>query len=427
VNNKITGTSTPIKVIAYMFGICELAIVYGSTKLIGAQQWALIIFAIVFPILIGIAFFIILWKKPYNFYPPSEYGDSVKPQEFVGALQKDETKTKYLLQIENSNELIESIEILDIEDKPIENDDIQPEKNWRFYADEGDYIKARELILKNLDEEINENEKSIWITRSAIILTFLDFPTSEKEFPNLIRKFPNHYPTYYWYSRIYMKTKQYSKALNILDEAIKILPENNDILLEKALIYIEIDELPKARELLEKIIHEKKYTSQVARAYQQIGSIYQKTDDIDNAKANYLNAYKTMPSDQSNISSIAQFFNEIKAYKEELFFRKLNVKINENVSSWGLLGNCYSNNGLFNKAMFAYNQAEKIKKGSWIQSNIGSLFNHVGLYNEANEYLNNALKTDPESKFIHDRLSDVIENLSVEDKKEEGIISIVKL
>lgn len=52
-----------------------------------AVQVALTVFVILFAILVAVAFFMILWHRPFVFYSPSEYGD-VDPTKFIHAIKQ---------------------------------------------------------------------------------------------------------------------------------------------------------------------------------------------------------------------------------------------------------------------------------------------------------------------------------------------------
>jgi hypothetical protein len=65
---------TPLWVISLFLSLTETVVGIGVIQTVGAIQIALTAFVIIFPLLIAVGFFLILWNRPYVFYSPSEYG-----------------------------------------------------------------------------------------------------------------------------------------------------------------------------------------------------------------------------------------------------------------------------------------------------------------------------------------------------------------
>jgi hypothetical protein len=77
---------TPLWVISLFLSLTETTLGIAATKTSGTVQLALIVFVMAFPLLVAIAFFTVLWARPYVFYPPSEYA-KVDIQKFVDAVR----------------------------------------------------------------------------------------------------------------------------------------------------------------------------------------------------------------------------------------------------------------------------------------------------------------------------------------------------
>jgi len=82
---KPSGRMTPLWVIMAFVSLSETTFGYAAIKTAGGIQVSFTVFAIVFAFLVAVAFFCILWFKPFVFYAPSEYGDA-DPQAFVNAI-----------------------------------------------------------------------------------------------------------------------------------------------------------------------------------------------------------------------------------------------------------------------------------------------------------------------------------------------------
>jgi len=90
--NPTPSQLTPLWVISLFLSLTEMTLGVVATKTLGSVQIALTCFVIGFPILVAIAFFSVLWCKPYAFYPPSAYGQT-KIKDFVDALRGNHPTT----------------------------------------------------------------------------------------------------------------------------------------------------------------------------------------------------------------------------------------------------------------------------------------------------------------------------------------------
>ena len=77
----------PLWIVSLFVTSTETVLVALVTQTSGAIQVALTVFVLVFPVLVGAAFFQILWFRPWVFYAPNEYGN-IDPTKFVGALSQ---------------------------------------------------------------------------------------------------------------------------------------------------------------------------------------------------------------------------------------------------------------------------------------------------------------------------------------------------
>jgi hypothetical protein len=78
---------TPLWIVAAFVTLTETILGFAVTQVIGGVQVALTVFVISFALLVAGAFFLILWNRPWVFYPPSEYAD-VNPKDFMSALRE---------------------------------------------------------------------------------------------------------------------------------------------------------------------------------------------------------------------------------------------------------------------------------------------------------------------------------------------------
>jgi biotin operon repressor len=104
---KIPGAAvTPLWIVAAFVTLTEAVLGYAVTQVEDCSgiQIALTSFVIAFGMLVATAFFLILWDRPYVFYPPSEYRDS-DPRRFVDAMKSG--MNKFELNLDHLNEQLD--------------------------------------------------------------------------------------------------------------------------------------------------------------------------------------------------------------------------------------------------------------------------------------------------------------------------------
>jgi hypothetical protein len=76
----------PLWVITAFLGVAEVTVGVVATQSAGWLQGLLAIFSVSFPVVIALAFFLILWFRPYVLYSPQDYPEGTKVAEFVNAV-----------------------------------------------------------------------------------------------------------------------------------------------------------------------------------------------------------------------------------------------------------------------------------------------------------------------------------------------------
>lgn len=80
---------TPLWIVAAFVTLTETVLGYAVTRVTGGVQLVLTSFVILYAVLVAGLFFLVLWNRPYVFYPPSEYGPT-DPAKFITALRSVE-------------------------------------------------------------------------------------------------------------------------------------------------------------------------------------------------------------------------------------------------------------------------------------------------------------------------------------------------
>jgi tetratricopeptide (TPR) repeat protein len=78
---------TPLGIIGAFLSLTEVVAGIAASKTTGNVQAALTAFVCLFPVIVAVAFFAILWKKPHVFYPPAEFGSQQDVRAYVQAMQ----------------------------------------------------------------------------------------------------------------------------------------------------------------------------------------------------------------------------------------------------------------------------------------------------------------------------------------------------
>ena len=103
VKSKAKST-TPLRIIALFVSLTEAVAGLALTKTSGGIQVALTCFVVVFPLLVAGAFFSILWFRNYVFYPPTEFGDSIDVEKYVGAMRPIDRLTGALQVVQSTEQ-----------------------------------------------------------------------------------------------------------------------------------------------------------------------------------------------------------------------------------------------------------------------------------------------------------------------------------
>ena len=83
-NAKLPVKMTPLWVISLFLSLTEVISGIAATQTTGNLQAVLVWFVIIFPFLVACMFFVLLWFRPWTFYPPSEYPNVDVLQAFRG-------------------------------------------------------------------------------------------------------------------------------------------------------------------------------------------------------------------------------------------------------------------------------------------------------------------------------------------------------
>ena len=79
---------TPLSLIAFFFSIVEVGLAYTTGVSSGWLQVFVVVFMCLFALCIAVSFFLVLWKRNWILYPPSEFGNA-SVGKYVDAMRGD--------------------------------------------------------------------------------------------------------------------------------------------------------------------------------------------------------------------------------------------------------------------------------------------------------------------------------------------------
>lgn len=97
----VKAAMTPLWVISLFLSLTEVMTGIAVLQAKGGAQIALTAFVIAFPCAVTAGFFAVLWKRPYVFYPPTEFGPGTDVTKYVEAMrrvQSDEGQIRTVIQ-----------------------------------------------------------------------------------------------------------------------------------------------------------------------------------------------------------------------------------------------------------------------------------------------------------------------------------------
>jgi len=313
------------------------------------------------------------------------------------------------------------------------------EVDWVVLFYEKKYQEAHEALLKQIEQnpEITPDDMIWYKGEAAKILCKYSYQEGVKEFETLLINNPDSGPLYLMYIEAVSEAGDLDLAFLLVYKYPGNKSNKYALLFQKAdLLFNKKANSDGALLIIDELILQNDNFIIKAKAHILKGKILKTQGKLDEAKKCAFRACKILPTTQFILKEIAELFAEMNDSTSELFFRKRLVDLDNNESSnWGYLGNAYVSLSLNNRAMDAYERGNQLTTGKeqWLVANIGNLYNNVGLYGKAVEYLQKAAEMGSSDQYAHNRLASALSNIEEEDKKlkklldeTEGLITKVE-
>lgn len=205
---------------------------------------------------------------------------------------------------------------------------------------------------------------------------------------------------------IYETTGNNEKALEILESILSREPENQKVLLNKAITLIKIDKLDRALQILENLENFEEYV------YFYRANILIKKSDTAAALEELEKGLENDPQFGEYYYNLALIYRAVKNEKKELEVLKKGLEVDHNSIHLikGIL-DYYYRNKLFEQAMKIINRAISNEVADWeIYFKKGNILFQEGLKDKALESWEAALDLNPENKTIRKNIEMVTGN-----------------
>ncbi|MEW6557619.1 MAG: tetratricopeptide repeat protein [Elusimicrobiota bacterium] len=195
---------------------------------------------------------------------------------------------------------------------------------------------------------------------------------------------------------MYAKKKDFNKAIEHINTALKMDPDYVDGQATLASIYQDFGYFDKALEIYQKTVSEKKYTYHKAPFF-NLGVIYKIKKQYTNAIKNFNKAIELNPLSSISYSHLAEIYEtQGDIIKAKNYFEK-SADINpDDYIAFNSIGIIYIQKGMHNRALKYLKKALKLKPDSVeINFNIGYIYFLTYRYGEALRMLEKTLQLNP--------------------------------
>ena len=199
--------------------------------------------------------------------------------------------------------------------------------------DEKDAALKKAIATYEVSARIKPDEAQSYIMLSTCNHNAGNTDKSENYILKAVKLSPNDTKANLTAGRIFMQKQEFETALPYIQKAVELEPSNTQSIRNLAQIYYDLALLDSSRytERLEKSIQtyevaiDKEMDREVkADLYFNLGILYTKADNLEEAEYNFMNALDENPDDIEAVMGMAQVFeNAEKWRKAEKFYREL--------------------------------------------------------------------------------------------------------
>lgn len=290
------------------------------------------------------------------------------------------------------------------------------DRDWIYYFVDKRYDRAKETLeneMQTLSGELLLKNKA-WILYCELKLrgdgnveALLDFAAEHFEFSEVqsavssVLRFEGHI----------------SKAIELLSVVQVSRPNDTEIALALALCHIDATDNASAIAELQRF-----GSDDIPAVAIRLADVLERDDNTKDAIVVIQRCYAKHPDNRELRFKYARLAQELNRDLIAVhLLDRLTSDDPDSVDYWGYLGNSCLALDLDDMALYAYRRASKLMKvdgsSQWVAANIGNLLTHKGLPTEACEYLERAVKYEPNSEYSHDRFATALRKKAAESKE----------
>ena len=191
-------------------------------------------------------------------------------------------------------------------------------------SDVKDSILQTAINLFITASEIKPNEAQSYAMLSASYFNAGDAVKSEKNILKAVELSPDDAGNNLTAGKIFMFKQDFESALPYINKSVELDPSNTEAIRNLAQIYYDTGNMEKSIETYEDAISKETDRKQKSDLYFNLGILYNKVDNFEEAEYNFMNALDENPDDIEAVMGMAQVFeNAEKWRKAEKFYREL--------------------------------------------------------------------------------------------------------
>ncbi len=276
-------------------------------------------------------------------------------------------------------------------------------ENWLYLASVGFYIIIGKIIIffKRYFENL------IYPLISSIVLIYIALTVSNNtNFKNrlvlsnrVLQLDSGNKEARKELAGIYLKEKEYDRAIEQIDKALKISAFDEDLYLLQGMYYEDTGDMKAAVSSYEKML---KIAPNSARANNNLGGIYLNNGNLDKAEAFFRQAAGINPLLYEPYLNLAKLNYKKKEINTAVSFYEKVLSLNPHISEAALvLAQIYKENGLYERAIGMLKKALKAgAPDTSILVTLGILTGEKGWPGTAEYYFKEALRLAPKSDYV---------------------------
>tara|TARA_B100001996_G_scaffold349649_1_gene308517 strand:- start:4931 stop:6016 length:1086 start_codon:yes stop_codon:yes gene_type:complete len=172
--------------------------------------------------------------------------------------------------------------------------------------------------------EIKPDEAQSYLMLSTCLFIAGDQEGSEDYIIKAVKLSPDDANINLTAGQIFMQKQEFEEALPYIKKAVELDPSNTKSIRNLAQIYYDTGNMEKSIETYEDAINKETDRKVKADLYFNLGILYNRVDNFEEAEFNFMNALDENPDDVEAIMGMAQVFeNAEKWRKAEKFYREL--------------------------------------------------------------------------------------------------------